>query len=1055
MVFTGLAVYQTVSSAEFMAVLIRKRSILLLSLKFKLLPGRSKYAKAVLIALFCCITAKAQQLSFRHLGIEEGMPSNITSHACFDSTGLVWISTNDGLISYDGTRTKQYLKETHPALPVNDIGYLYCDSRNRIWICTGEGLAMMDEQRRIRKVTISDSLKGRNVEYCIEAPGVGIIAIVGKRSYLLPEDKTNWEPYKWFDESVRKGSGIARLKAFGNNAYMFIMGKHVMLVDFRAKKIMGDVLIENTVAISRINDHELMAADADSFKLYRIDILKGAIIKKYTDIRDIDGVHIEAAITSCETAANGTVYISTRSGGLVAFDPAHEIFKRYPHDPLSRSSISLDNLRRVYCHPNGYLLITSIKGVNFTNVLTPTLQQINTFIDDRGHITDGVSAVAEDAKGRLWIRSFDNLLMLDRKTNKVKNISPSQVALNISETNPGLGGIFRDSKNNMWVAYGGKGLCKFDEDGRLLSFLTQKDKKIPTNRIRSMYQLSGSRMMLASDDGMFIINTVTMVLDTLGDHPLLKPLLKKRIVNIMVDGDKIWIAVSPNGAAYCYDLLAKTMRTITEKDGLSSDRVYCFGKDLHGNIYIGTYDGLNIVGTDGKISVINKKNGLRHPRVENIVTDQQGRIWFTNFNCLVCYDPANKSFVYFDEQNGVSNSGFSLGQSTVTRDGRIIFCNDALLITDTSLAVVRKDFVPQVSINRLYDDGGYDLLKPSSPVKLHYDEAKISLYYLTNTLITANRFFFRYKMDGLDTGWQQPTKDNQVTYNLKPGKYVFHIQASSNEADWQQSESSITIIVLPPWWSTWWFWSLTILLFAVLLYLLYRRRIRSIKTKAAIRQQITELEAKALRAQMNPHFIFNSLNAIQELVITNKTEEGYRYLSSFSKLLRMVLNNSEKNFIPLSSELEMIQLYLSLESLRFRQSFSYEIIMDEKMEPEMINVPPLLLQPYVENAVWHGLRHKEGEKKISINIVESGNQLKIEIDDNGIGREKAAAIKKQKLGAEQFESKGTELAQQRIELINQQYPQMATADIIDKMDETGQAAGTKVVISLPSNIQIN
>ncbi len=204
---------------------------------------------------------------------------------------------------------------------------------------------------------------------------------------------------------------------------------------------------------------------------------------------------------------------------------------------------------------------------------------------------------------------------------------------------------------------------------------------------------------------------------------------------------------------------------------------------------------------------------------------------------------------------------------------------------------------------------------------------------------------------------------------------------------------------------------------------------------------------------MNPHFIFNSLNAIQELIITNNTEEGYRYLSSFSKLLRMVLNNSEKNFIPLSNELEMIKLYLSLESLRFRQSFLYEIVVDENIEPDIVLVPPLLLQPYAENAVWHGLRHKEGEKKLFITIYEQQQQLQIEIDDNGVGRKKSEFIKNQKIGAEQFESKGTALARQRIEILNQQYPGMAKTITSDKTGTDGSITGTRVVINLPIDIK--
>ena len=1015
--------------------------------------GRLKYVIVIWLAVSFSFMVKAQQLSFRHLNVEEGMPSNVTNQACFDGTGLLWVATNDGLINYDGIRIKQYLKETHPGLPVNDIGYLFCDSHNRIWICTNEGLAVVDEQRRIKAVIVSDTIENKNINYCFEVDGVGIVATGSRKSYLLPQNKTTWEPFTWFDESIRKGKSITGLKAFDKTSFMFITGKKIMLVDFAKKKILTDITIENIVSICKLNNHELLAADADSFKLYKIDIASGNVTKKYTEIKDINGNLITADITSSEIAANGIVYISTRSAGLIGFNLAAEKFYRYFHQPINRSSISTDNLRRVFCHPNGYMMVSSIKGINFTNVLTPMLQQLTNFIDDKGNITDGIGVAAEDANGQIWLRGFDNLLVWNRITNKVKNISPTQILTSTSETSPGLGGIFRDNKNNMWVAFGGKGLFKFDANGKVLHFLTHQKKQIPTNRIRTIRQLQNNMLIAATDDGLFMLNPKTLMVDTLAGHPLLKPILKKRIVDIMVDGDDVWMAASPNGAAYCYNFITKKLKTVTIDNGLSSDRVYCFGKDFNGNIYIGTYDGLNIINADGRITVINKTNGLRHPRVENIATDKQGRLWITNFNCLICFNPSNKSFIYFDEQNGVNNSGFALGQNIIAKDGKLIFCNDGLLIADTALAVTQKEFIPQVSINRLYDDGGYDLVQPSTTIKLNYSDAKISLYYLTNTLITANRFFYRYKMDGLDTGWQQPTKNNQVTYNLKSGKYTFHIQASSNEGDWQQTSNSIIIIVLPPWWQTWWFILIVTAIVATILYILFLQRIKTIKTKAAIKQQMAELEGKALRAQMNPHFIFNSLNAIQELIITKKIDEGYQYLSSFSKLLRMVLNSSEKILIPLSTEIEMIKLQLSLESLRFKNSFAYTFEIDPSVETEFINVPPLLLQPYVENAVWHGLRHKEGSKKLLIRVNDTNDKLQIIIEDNGIGRNKAEEIKKQKLGSGQFESRGSLLSQQRIKLLNDQYPEAATIVIEDINDEPSLNTGTRIRITLPSNMK--
>jgi len=175
---------------------------------------------------------------------------------------------------------------------------------------------------------------------------------------------------------------------------------------------------------------------------------------------------------------------------------------------------------------------------------------------------------------------------------------------------------------------------------------------------------------------------------------------------------------------------------------------------------------------------------------------------------------------------------------------------------------------------------------------------------------------------------------------------------------------------------------------------------------------------------------------------------AYDYLSRFSKLLRMVLDNSEKTMIPLSSELETVRLYLSLEAMRFSQSFTYTIEAGENLEKDDIYIPSLLLQPFAENAIWHGLINKEGEKKLLIRFEENNDVLECVIEDNGVGRTKAAAIKQQKLGSARFASKGTRLAMQRIEILNRERPGSASIETIDLFDEAGTAAGTRVVIRL-------
>jgi ligand-binding sensor domain-containing protein/putative methionine-R-sulfoxide reductase with GAF domain len=223
----------------------------------------------------------------------------------------------------------------------------------------------------------------------------------------------------------------------------------------------------------------------------------------------------------------------------------------------------------------------------------------------------------------------------------------------------------------------------------------------------------------------------------------------------------------------------------------------------------------------------------------------------------------------------------------------------------------------------------------------------------------------------------------------------------------------------------------------------------------SMNEQLSKAKLEALRSQMNPHFIFNSLNAIQECILTNNVDAAYKYLSKFSKLQRMVLNNSQKELIPLSDEIEMLQLYLSLESLRFSKSFVYTIDITGIADANEIMIPSLITQPLVENAIWHGLRNKEGDKTLVIIYEEREGSIFITIDDNGIGRGAAAAIKKQKIGSEQFASRGTLILQQRLQVLSQQFNADIQLETTDKKDGQGNAAGTKVILSFPSNLEID
>lgn len=241
-----------------------------------------------------------------------------------------------------------------------------------------------------------------------------------------------------------------------------------------------------------------------------------------------------------------------------------------------------------------------------------------------------------------------------------------------------------------------------------------------------------------------------------------------------------------------------------------------------------------------------------------------------------------------------------------------------------------------------------------------------------------------------------------------------------------------------------WYIGLAILLAVVFAGAYHLRQQRS---QAALQQLRVSLEMKALRSQMNPHFIFNSLNSIQKYIWENKRDDAAEYLTSFARLIRMVLENAQHTSIALSTELSALKLYIDMEHRRSNQQFDYRIHVADNVNTASLQVPPLLLQPYVENAIWHGLSSKEGWGKLTVYVDEQAGSLVYTITDNGIGRE--AAGRNQKTDIAHKSSLGSNISSQRIDWLRRATGKDASVTITDIYDSVGHPAGTTVTILLP------
>ncbi|WP_218127761.1 sensor histidine kinase [Niabella drilacis] len=426
-------------------------------------------------------------------------------------------------------------------------------------------------------------------------------------------------------------------------------------------------------------------------------------------------------------------------------------------------------------------------------------------------------------------------------------------------------------------------------------------------------------------------------------------------------------------------------------------------------------------------------------------TDNKRNIWFTSDYQLYKYAPAQNALSVFYPKIGVLNSAFS-GELITTPSGEwITWTTTELVVFDPGKLPV--DVAAQVTITglKIFDRQVPvdSLLFAKKPVVFSYKENFITIEFSNLKFLSVTPTTYVYRLSGVDKNWVSAGEHAQASYtNLNPGTYRFEVRAGMGG-----NSTFIDIVINGPFWGTTWFKVLCFALLAVIGFVLVKWRINAIRREAHIKEQMAHSKVMALRAQMNPHFIFNCLNSIRLYAAKNDSQSATMYLTKFSRLIRLVLENSKNERVTLKQEMETIQLYIEMEIMRFKDKLQYEISIDPHIEQEYIELPPMMIQPFVENAIWHGLMHKEEGGMLYIMIRQSDDDfLTITIRDNGIGRIKATLLKSK--SATTHKSYGMHITHERLEALNQKYGTHASVAIHD-LYEDHIAAGTEVTITLP------
>lgn len=465
--------------------------------------------------------------------------------------------------------------------------------------------------------------------------------------------------------------------------------------------------------------------------------------------------------------------------------------------------------------------------------------------------------------------------------------------------------------------------------------------------------------------------------------------------------------------------------------------------NIDNEIWLGTaYNGLWKAHMENNIMFLDKSYGIEEGINSLFIQEMNydpriGLVVFSR-NSMSIYDKAQDLFHYYDPVNGLDkslNNGFKIIGDTI-----FSFSPDSKFIPFKKLNKNRK--APELIIEELIVNGEHFDLPDEYKIELKYYQNNLQIRFTGLDYSYPNDIEYRYRIKN-DQEWIYAKSNlNQASFpDLNPGKYAFDIQVKSRNTGWNNS-LPILLYISPPFWRTWWFVLTIIACIGLLIWYIIQRREKNIRAVGEMKAQLKELESESLRAQMNPHFVFNALNSIKSFIINNKKEEAADFLTMFSELIRLVLQNSKSALIPLSEELRALELYINIENIRLNEKFSYRLSMQNIKETNEILIPPMTLQPFVENAIWHGFVHKKEKGTLDLTIIDKGQYLEVEIVDDGVGRSKSKLIEQQHPRKRSF---GISITRQRLKMQNT----LDSVEITDLLDEAKEPVGTRVLIRIP------
>ena len=969
------------------------------------------------------MSAFAQEPSIRNYGITKGLPSNECYRIIQDQKGYIWVASDAGISRYNGYSFQNFTKKD--GLPDNVIIHLFEDKKGRIWIVGLNAKIACFENETFR------DLKELNLYLETNAKKSQVSSI-----YVDDKDELHlgfnvFYPYL-VTYSLLKNKVIEQKKieldnlcitanksnnsvfGFNNDYYSPNSILHVKIEQETKKQILIDVNFKvrpNYSHYMSLNDNSfLISTDKDLF------IIKDNKIEKTLKFNSL-------ILFLYKDCAN-RVWVLVQNDGAYIFDatkinyeePRH-LFEGYSFSSITEdkeSSYWLSSLNSgIYQIPNFNIIHYQIKE-SYKNVGMNAVVKHNNIIYSGGYSKYIYALGKENKLKKCFELPNKNVEVYDMLSqNKALIVAGlSSYLININSDGIRMKEINDKKKNNeakhlRYIDHvetdgnfvlSGNRICWYKIN--LQSAHAESFLPIPPSSVNMIYTDSDNKKIyVASLNGLYYTSDKYRFYNKIEDT-----LLNTRI-NYIERKDSLFILSSKEKGLIFWD--GQKSWNLNSSNSLISNECRKAQLDESGNIWVSTNRGLSKIekAVNGEFKIKN-------------LTSQEGLVGddVNNFNII-------DNDVWIPNENGISKISTILD----------ITNNTPPPIYITSIAI---------------DDSIY---KATSFSEIPYHHNYIKINYNGLSYKNDGGLLYEYRLIGLDTSWKK-TKNIQTQFTrLAEGKYLFEVRAIKNNEVKSKYAATFSFIIYPPWYKTWTFIALSFISIVIIIYLIFWIRFKRLKAKEEEKTKlitlITETEIKALRAQTNPHFIFNALNSIRLFVLKNDSDKAQFYLMHFAQLMRDVLENSEHDIIDIGKEFSILKTYMELEMLRFKGKYKFEIGISEDILSDKIKIPPLLLQPIIENAIWHGLMPlEEREGLLSLRAVKNNNTVIITIEDNGIGRKKSAEIKMGKTIHKT--SKGIFMTQNRIDLFNKKYTEKIKIVTTDLIDDNLIPIGTRVELTI-------